>query len=54
VQKYANGNFKEWEEKVKARPENEKTGEALAQFLENCKLKNCIKSNLYHKILNLE
>jgi endoglucanase len=54
VQNYANGIYKEWEEKVKARPDNAKSSEALNQFLENCKFKNCIKSNLYHKVLNLK
>ncbi len=48
VQNYSNGNYKDWEEKVKARPDNVRTREALAQYLENCR-----KSTVYHKVLNL-
>jgi len=54
VQNYANATYKDWEEKVKARPDNAKTREALAQYLENCKFKNTKQSAVYHKVLNLK
>jgi endoglucanase len=53
VQNYANGTYKEWIEKVLARPDNAKTQAALAQYLENCKFKNCKQSTVYHKVLNI-
>jgi aryl-phospho-beta-D-glucosidase BglC (GH1 family) len=54
VQNYANGVYTNWEEKVKARPENEKTKKALLTFLENCRLENCVPSDFYKQALNLD
>jgi hypothetical protein len=53
VQNYANGIYKEWIDKVKAHPNNEKTHKALFQYLENCQFKNCKPSEFYHKALNI-
>ncbi len=53
IQNYANGTYKEWADKVKAHPDNEKTRKAIAQFLENCLFKNCIPSDLYTNTLQL-
>ena len=39
VQEYANGIYKEWAEKVKVHPDNEKNLESLFQYLDNCLLK---------------
>ena len=53
IQNYANGTYKEWIDKVKAHPDNAKTREALFTYLDNCLLKNCKPSTMYHKVLKI-
>ena len=53
VQEYANGIYKEWAEKVKVHPDNEKTLESLFQYLDNCLLKNCMPSDFYYKAFGI-
>jgi aryl-phospho-beta-D-glucosidase BglC (GH1 family) len=54
VQKYANGTYKEWSEKVNARPNNELVKRALDKYLDNCLLKNCQPSYLYKEVLGFK
>ncbi len=53
IQKYANGTYREWEDKVKAHPDNLKTSHALYMYLDNCLLNNCKSSNYYFKALGI-
>ena len=51
---YSHKCFKTYLEKVQARPDNEISRKALAQFLENCKFENCIPSEFYFKALGIK
>lgn len=53
ITNYVNGCYKNWEEKVKARPDYTLCKKALDEFIENMKFKNCTQSDYYFKTLGI-